>query len=88
MKTLYKLNFDCGRDGNLYGLFIEDSEKVQELIQSGKEVYFGEVLGKHSNVYGSVGASDVTRITDDPVVIKMVEDYKLCVGYNPFNYLE
>jgi hypothetical protein len=88
MKTLYKFNFSCGRKGDLYGLFIEDSDEVQKLIESGKEICFGEVLGKHSNICGPVEVSDVTKITDDPVVIKIVEDYKLCVGYNPFNYLE
>lgn len=86
MKTLYKFHFDCGRQGKLRGLFIEDSEKVKELITSGKEVYFGEVLGKHSEIFGPIAESDLTKVTDDPNVIKLIEDNDLCVGYNPFNY--
>jgi hypothetical protein len=34
--------------GALSGIFVAEEEAVEALIASGKEVYFGEVLGKHS----------------------------------------
>lgn len=87
MKTLYKFHFD-GRDGTLYGLFVEDFEKVKKLIASGATVYFGEVLGKHSCVSGPIEDCDVTMVTQDTSVIEVVEKNNLCFGYNPFDYIE
>ena len=87
MKTLYKLHFDCGRCGEVYGLFIADKEKMDELVSSGKEVYFGEVLGKHSEVYGPIENGDYTEVTNDPSVIKVIEENNLCFGYNPLDYV-
>ncbi len=40
---------DFGRSGMLSGLFITTKDKL-ELIK-GREIYFGEVLGKHSEVF-------------------------------------
>lgn len=81
MKTLYKFNFDCYRSGNLHGLFIEDSEKVRELIDSGKSVYFGEVLGKHSEICGPIDENEIEFVSNDPLVIKMVIDNNLCFDW-------
>jgi len=87
MKSLYKFKFDCYRSGKLLGLFIADSEDVNKLIESGKSIYFGEVLGKHSVIQGPIEKNDVIFVTDKPEIIKMVEELNLCFGYNPFNYL-
>ena len=46
MKGLYEFYWECGRQGDLTGVFIADSESVAALLD--KEIYFGEVLGKHS----------------------------------------
>ena len=88
MKTLYKLHFDCRRAGSLNGLFIADDADMQKLVESGNDVYFGEVLGKHSDVFGPIEKEDYTEITKDPAIIKIVEDYGLEFGYNPFDYVE
>lgn len=87
MLGLYKLH---GRTyyGTLYGLFIEDTEKVEKLIDEKIEVNFGEVLGKHSEVVSNLDKSDIELVTTDEAVIKTVQDNNLCFGYNPFNYLE
>ncbi len=85
-KGIYKLNFDCGRMGSLEGLFIEEKEYVQALVESGIEVYFGEVLGRHSEVYGPVGKDEITLVSDDPAAIKVITDLKLSSGFNPFEY--
>ena len=48
MKKLYKFHVDYGRQGDLEGLFIAEEKDVKQII--GKNIYFGEVLGKHSDV--------------------------------------
>ena len=58
MKAIYEFFWDCGRQGDVTGLFVCDKEKVESFI--GKEVYFGEILGKHSEVYGSLDKKDLT----------------------------
>lgn len=88
MKTLYKLHFSCWRMWNIYGLFIADDKDMNDLISSEKEVYFGEVLGKHSEICWPISDEDITIITKNEDVITMVEDYDLEIGYNPFDYIE
>ena len=87
MKTLYKLHFEVRLMGTVYGLFIADDKDMQELVDSGKEIYWGEILGKHSEIMGPIEESDYTEVTKDPEVITIVEKYKLETGYNPLDYL-
>lgn len=87
MLTLYKFNWDCGRQGHVAGLFVADSADVAEAI--GHEVYFGEILGKHSEVYGILEDADLKIISDDQNLIKALMDacdgeYTIS-GYNPVN---
>lgn len=82
-KALYKLHFDCGRQGILTGLFVQDPSKVKKLVDSKEEIYFGEALGKHSEIIGPLGDVDYTFITDDPKVIKVVEEFELETGIDP-----
>ena len=42
MKALFKMDFDCGRMGNLEGVFITDTEDVEYLVNNKISVYFGE----------------------------------------------
>lgn len=86
MKALFKMDFDCGRMGNLEGVFIADTEDVEYLVNNKISVYFGEVLGKHSEISGCVAESEIKQITTDENVIKIVEEYGLNSGYNPFEY--
>lgn len=88
MKGLYKLHIDCGRQGEVDGLFISDMEDMHLLVTSGTTVYFGEILGKHSEVYGELKEKDYTFVTNDKDVINLVESYDLESGYNPFDYLD
>lgn len=86
MKALCKLNFDCGRQGSLGGIFIADTEDVKFLIENKVSVYFGEVLGKHSEIYGPVEQHELEVITTESNVVEVVEKYGLSTGYNPFEY--
>lgn len=90
MLGLYRFYWDCRRQGELAGLCILDSELIEK--SEGTDVYFGEVLGKHSEVQGTIETSDFSLLTDDPKVIEILQPFAsrngtIC-GYNPFDYLE
>ena len=63
-----------------FGLFSFDRGNI--LV--GKDVYFGEILGKHSEVYGTIEEGEITLESDDPLVVKNAVES----GYNPLDYLE
>jgi hypothetical protein len=88
MKALYKLHFDCGRMGELSGLFIADEKRVKKLMDEQTIIYFGEVLGKHSEVMGPIEENDISFVTSDKKVLTVVEHFKLETGINPFDYIE
>jgi hypothetical protein len=86
-KKLFKFLWDCGY-GNVEGLFVSTKEEVDNLI--GKNVYFGEILGKHSEVYGTIQEGEITKIDLDTETVEKVSKIlgEIWSGYNPFNYLE
>lgn len=86
MKAIYKFHFDLGRSGDLTGIFVADTEQIDYLIISGLQVYFGEVAGKHSEVYGPIEQQDITMVTTDIQAVDMFEKYKLTTGHNPLDY--
>lgn len=80
-ECLWRFYWDCGRQGEVEGIFKATKEEVDAAI--GKEVYFGEILGKHSEVYGEIEEGEITLESDDPLtVMNAIES-----GYNPLNYL-
>ncbi|KAA6348063.1 hypothetical protein EZS27_004515 [termite gut metagenome] len=82
-KAVYKMSVDAGRNGTLYGLFVAEKAFVNYMIENKVEVYFGEVLGKHSEIQGSLGPSDIKMVSDDPEFVKAIQDKKAECGYNP-----
>jgi hypothetical protein len=85
-KGLYKTKINCGRQGTLTGLFVKEKVKVEELFKQDFEIYFGEVLGKHSEIYGKLEKEEIQFITDNPEVIRVIEEHNLETGINPFHY--
>ena len=86
MKKLFRLNFDCGRMGNVTGVFVADPKDVADAI--GKGIYFGEVLGKHSEVSGELDASEVEELNvTDGFVEEFHDRFPDGFGYNPLDYL-
>lgn len=89
MNKIYEFHWDCGRMGDIQGMFIADDADVERLI--GQQIYFGEVLGKHSEISGELEINDLTVMTDDQTFIeKFIEimgDGTIS-GYNPFDYFE
>ncbi|WP_074432657.1 hypothetical protein [Clostridium ihumii] len=88
MKKLYKFYWDCGRRGDVKGMFIAEEKEVQEAI--GQEIYFGEILGKHSEVYGTLEKGEITEVKVSDTTIKEMEEVigTTISGYNPLNYIE
>jgi hypothetical protein len=86
-KYLYKFYWDCGRNGEIEGLFIATETEVTEAI--GNQVYLGEVLGKHSEVYGTLEECDVKKVDVSYATLAELEDKfgDTISGYNPLEYL-
>ena len=85
MKGVYKFYWNCGRSGSLEGIFVADSEEVASAV--GKKVYFGEVLGKHSEVYGALEEGDLTLITEEQNIVELFETHDIQSGWNPLEYI-
>lgn len=85
-KAIYKFTGDCGRMGTLEGVLISTKERVDKLIESEISVYFGEVLGKHSEICGRIEKDEMVFVSDNEETIKVVEEHVLTSGFNPFNY--
>lgn len=88
-KAIYEFHWDCGRMGDLNGLFVAEKSAVEKLI--GKEIYFGEVLGKHSEIYGELEEGDLSVMSEDQDFISKLEEVfgaGTISGYNPLDYYE
>lgn len=89
MKKLYEFYHGCGRMGELEGLFIAEERDIEKII--GKEIYFGEVLGKHSEIIIDIDKIDIVVKTDDQEFIAFAEKYigkGTLSGHNPLDYYE
>lgn len=84
---LYKFYWDCGRQGFIDGIFAATDEEYSKLI--GSHIYFGEALGKHSDIHGEMEEEDVVMLTDDQDFIDKAIKFGLVpCGYNPLEYIE
>jgi len=88
MDGVYKFYIDCGRMGDLSGLFVANSEDVEKAIAKEKEVYFHDVLGKHSEISVTLSESNLTLVSSDPSVVHVVCEHDLSNGINPFDYFD
>lgn len=90
MKAIYQFTWDCGRQGHVEGLFIAEKSEVEEVI--GSSIYFGEILGKHSEIYGTLDEGDLIIKTEDQDFICKFEELMgitdTISGYNPLHYIE
>lgn len=84
MKGVYKFYWDYSRNGEVSGIFVAEDYKIKEII--GKEIYFGEILGKHSEVSNTIDEEDITLISQDPEFVRIFEENNGSVGYNPLEY--
>ena len=100
---LYKYHEDCGRSGSLDGIFIVDERGkscIDALMESQTLVYFGEVLGKHSDVTchyepGSLTPEDIPQ-GDVSTVLRVIgkpidpdgKPWCTISGFNPLDYVD
>lgn len=89
MLKLYSFHWDCVNSGDLDGLFVAEEDQVESAI--GKRLYFGEVLGKHSDVEGNgiLEASDLEEVSSEQDKITWLVDLlgTSISGFNPLEYL-
>lgn len=84
--TLYKFHWDCGRQGTIEGFFLADPADVKAAV--GQPVAFGECLGKHSDVRGTLEEKDLVILSEDFDFIAKAHKFGLVPsGYNPLHYL-
>ena len=89
MKVLAKFYWNCGRSGDIDGIFIADKETVEDAY--GKHIYLGEVLGTHSEVYGDIDQGDIKIVSEDQIVIEILLNIfpDGCIGgFNPLEYIQ
>lgn len=84
MEAIYRMNIDCGRMGELEGVFTATKEQIKKLTDGTISVYWGEVLGKHSEVYGAIEPDEIIMISDDPNTVDVFNKNGFASGYNPF----
>lgn len=88
---LVKFSAYFGRRGELEGLFVlddEDWQTLQNLIDSEDSVYFGEVLGKHSEVECVINNDNIQVLSENQEFCREFARLNLNTGYNPLNFLD
>lgn len=88
-QVLAKFHWSFRRSGEVSGVFICTKQQIADAV--GKEVYFGEILGKHSEVYGTLDEEDIEILSDDQYFISLMleifPDGEIS-GYNPLSYVQ
>jgi len=79
-KVLWKFHWYT-RGGAVESYFVATREEVESKI--GQSIYFGEILGKHSEVGGTLDKEDLTEISEDQEFIEKFVELIGYTGYNP-----
>lgn len=77
--------------GSLDGLFIvneEDWSLLQEKMAENTDVYFGEMLGKHSEVTGTLSSQTITVVSEDQDFCVKFDELRAASGVCPLDYLD
>lgn len=85
-KHIYRFNLDCGRMGEITSILVSTPAQIEAI--AGKHVNFGEVLGKHSEIYFDVSPTQFTAVTSDELAVEMFEKFGLWTGLDPFAYVD
>ena len=75
--------------GDVNSMFIAEKSRVDAAM--GKDVYFGEILGKHSEVHGTLTENDLTIKSEDQEFIAKFEEVMgegFETGHNPITRIE
>ena len=85
MNGVYRFKFNAGRNGMLHGIFVADDKEIKTMM--GRHLYFGEVLGKHSEIQGPLEEGDIELVTQDETFVKMFEALGCATGFSPWHGL-
>jgi len=85
-EILWRFSWSVGRAGELESIFPATRAEVEELY--GQYIVFGEVLGKHSDVQGTLEADEFEVISEDPQLVELFRKHVGSTGHNPFDYIE
>lgn len=83
MRKIYKFSIDFGRMGWLDSIFSAEEEDINQTI--GKEIDFGEALGKHSEVVFTLRKNHLEEITSNQEFIKTFDLLGCSTGRNPIH---
>lgn len=86
MNGVYKFCAYFGRMGELNGVFVANEYEIDKLM--GQTVYFGEALGKHSDIHCVITEENTQLITQDETIIQLFLDNDLTTGFNPLDYVD
>lgn len=84
-RGIYRYSESFGRMGDLSGVFTATAAEVAAAM--GRRVVFGEVLGKHSDVWTTLALKDITLVSAAPEAVAVVDSLGLATGTNPLEYL-
>lgn len=85
-RKLWKFSEDYGRYGKVEGLFIATEEDIDKFLV-GKDIDFGEILGKHSDVSIRFEKKNFKCLdVSDSTIMDLFTalDSRSIAGYNPF----
>lgn len=99
-RRVYKMEVDCGRMGVVEATFTAHPEDVQAI--TGQEINYGEILGKHSEIFVVIDEDTLSEIDAPPVVLGWLEEHLghhvrhdwapfdswTISGYNPLEYAD
>lgn len=81
IKKLWKFDGNnSARYAFIGGFFVATDEEVKNLI--GKEIYFGEIEGKYSDVRWTIEESEISLVSDSPEIVALIGDF----GINPLEH--
>lgn len=84
-KVLVQYRLNC-HYGDIEGIFVSTHEELE--VSYGETAMFGDVLGKHSEVWDFLGKDSYKILSEDPkeieMFVKLVGDE---FGYNPLDFI-
>ena len=86
-KGIYRFKAWC-RQGDLEGLFVATRSDIENLLNLGKDIEFGEVLGKYSDISFTVREEHITLISEESTHVDFFENFIVDSGINPLLYIE
>ena len=80
-QNVYQISEDFGRGFSIDGVFLATPAEVKALV--GRNVYFGEICGKHSEIDLDIGPDTITLVSDVRSEVDLIRRLGLCRGQNP-----